>query len=257
MIFKKRNNIKKENQSLENLLLSIEESKNNNFLLLKRKKLKNNNALINILSKLLLNKNLETEEKKDISLKSKKNLRIYKKFSFISKTLLNYIIPVHFILTFTFIIPFYNKTIEYMTYILDNVKTNEISSHLNGVLFNLEMVLAFLILGLGFYLVILACLTGNFFIKRFYLNKIKKEYNFDFQVQKIKDDLLKEIDLIDNPQLNNIKNELKDYIIKMNNNNYFFKSIQKKLELYVLDNTILNLDDKKILNNESPIGINL
>lgn len=83
-------------------------------------------------------------------------------------------------------------------------------------------------------------------LKHSTLKKTKKEYQLNNFFENVKDNVLKEINLIENPKLLNIKEQMLNYVNDKKNKKYLFKNINEKLENHVVGNEILGIENKLI-----------
>lgn len=244
--------------SLEELLLSIEESntdkENLNFK-------QYNKNIVNAASNTLLNKTLTIEDKKNISLNNNKKLK-KQKILFKTSKFITHLLPLHFLLFITIVQPYIkttlNQTLDIMSKIssentqgLDSntIKTQimpEALQALNNLDFNYQIIFSFFMFG-----VTICAVSGGLWLlakllKYSTLKKTKKEYQLNNFFENVKDNVLKEINLIENPKLLNIKEQMLNYVNDKKNKKYLFKNINEKLENHVVGNEILSIENKLI-----------
>lgn len=242
--------------SLEELLLSIEESNTNKENLDLKQYNKN---IVNAACNTLLNKTLTLEDKKNISLKNNKKLKKLKTLLNSSK-ILSYLIPLHFILLITIVIPYMKSTFIEGEKIISKVsfkniegidkytvKTQilpEVVKGLDNLTINYQIIISFLL-----FVLFVVSLHGilelcAYLLRRSTLKKTKKEYNLNHVFENIKGSFIKELNLIDNPKLLIIKEEMMNHV--NDNKKHLLKNINDSLENNVIGNNILNIDNKLI-----------
>ena len=243
--------------SLEELLLSIEESNIDKENLDFKQYNKN---IVNAASNTLLNKTLTIEDRKNISLNNSKKVKKQKTL-FKSSKYISHLMPVHFILLVTIVYPFIKTTLNQSIDIANKISslstngvdittkthiTQEVINSLNDLLFNYQIIISFFMLP-----IIIGTISGGLWLlarllKHSTLKKTKKEYQLNNFFENVKDNVLKEINLIENPKLLNIKEQMLNYVNDKKNKKYLFKNINEKLENHVVGNEILGIENKLI-----------